>query len=90
MRIGKTRYKSHNAVEKEIIELQHIDTHNRKLISNKTSGLCAIASSPRFVCLDLPRKTQNDQHYAFGESVTESEIVVVLICLKNTHTQKEI
>ncbi len=39
MRIGKIRYKSHNAVEKEIIEL-HIDTHTMKLIMDKASGLC--------------------------------------------------
>ena len=46
MRIGKTRYKSHNAVEKEIIEL-HIDTHTMTLITVK-QVVCAFLT---IVCL---------------------------------------
>ena len=44
---AKTRYKSHNAVEEEIIEL-HIDTHPREAYHRAASGLLHI-----FICLLL-------------------------------------
>jgi hypothetical protein len=52
MKIGKTRYKSHNAVEKEIIEL-HIDTHNMKLIMGIKQVVCAFLAN---VCLYFDHK----------------------------------
>ncbi len=57
MRIGKTRYKSHNAVEKEIIEL-HIDTHTMKLIMVK-QVVCAFLT---IVCL-YSIINNNHHHY---------------------------
>lgn len=58
MRIGKTRYKSHNAVEKEIIKL-HIDTHTMKLIMVK-QVVCAFLT---IICLYLT--INNNHHYVF-------------------------
>lgn len=57
MRIRKTRYKSHNAVEKEIIEL-HIDTHTMKLINVQQVVLCFCLT---IVC--LYSIINNNDHY---------------------------
>ena len=54
MRIGKTRYKSHNAVEKEIIEL-----HTRKLIIDESKCFDA---SPNDCLFIFNHKHNNDYH----------------------------